>query len=108
MGVSIEDIIAQYGPEFRREVKELAAKLMAEENTRRDLRRALRRAKLAMARELGVGWADVSQLERQSDLLLSTLRDKLEAMGGTLSLTVSFPDRGPVELCDLAGYIAKD
>lgn len=108
MAVKLEDIIAQLDPELRREIKERAAELIAEENTRRDLRRALRRAKVGMARELGIGWADVSRLERQSDLLLSTLRDKLEAMGGTLSLTVSFPDRAPVELCDLAGYVARD
>ena len=108
MTVKIEDIMAELDPEHRREIEEWAAELIAEENTRRDLRKALRRAKLGIARELGIGWADVSQLERQSDLLLSTLRDKLEAMGGTLSLTVSFPDRSPVELCDLAGYIAKD
>ncbi len=29
-------------------------------------------------------------------------------MGGTLSLTVSFPDRLPVELSDMAGYDFPD
>ena len=95
MTVKVEDIIARLDPELRREIGERAAELIADENTRRDLRRALRRAKVGMARELGIGWADISRLERQSDRLLSTLRDKLEAMGGTLSLTVSFPDRSP-------------
>ena len=108
MGVKIEDIIARLDPEQRREIEERGAELLAEERTRRDLRRALRRAKVRTARELGIGWADVSQLERQADLLLSTLRDAVEAMGGTLSLSVSFPDRRPVELSDMAGYEARD
>ena len=108
MAVSVEDIMARLDPEHRREVEEQAAELIAEEMTRRDLRRALRRAKVRTARELGIGWADVSRLERQSDLLLSTLRGTVKAMGGTLSLTVSFPDRLPVELSDMAGYDFPD
>ncbi len=86
MAVKLEDIMARRDPEHRREIEERAAELIAEEMTRRDLRRALRRAKVRMARGPGIGWADVSRLERQSDLLLSTLRGTVEAMGGTLSL----------------------
>ncbi|MDE0000315.1 MAG: DNA-binding protein [Rhodospirillaceae bacterium] len=41
-------------------------------------------------------------LEQRSDLLLSTLRKTLEAMGGNLSLVARFPDRPPVELSGVA------
>ena len=108
MAVKVEDIMARLDPEHRREIAEQAAEFLAEEMTRRDLRRALRRARVRTARELGVGWDDVSRLERESDLLLSTLRGTVEAMGGTLSLTVGFPDRPPVELSDMAGYDVRD
>ena len=37
-------------------------------------------------------------MEQQSDLLLSTLRSYVKAMGGKLRLTVEFPDRPPVSL----------
>ena len=37
-------------------------------------------------------------MEKRGDLMLSTLRGYVEAMGGTLSLTVAFPDRAPVSL----------
>ena len=36
----------------------------------------------------------VSDMEKRSDLLLSTLRSYVEAMGGKLSLTVEFPNLG--------------
>ena len=40
----------------------------------------------------------VSRLEKHSNLLLSTLRKTVEAMGGNLSLVTAFPDSAPVVL----------
>ena len=37
-------------------------------------------------------------MEKHSDLMLSTLRSYVEAMGGKLSLTVEFPGQGTVVL----------
>ncbi|MCA8880010.1 MAG: hypothetical protein KDA73_08645 [Rhodobacteraceae bacterium] len=37
-------------------------------------------------------------MENRSDLMLSTLRSYVEAMGGELRLTVSFPGQREVEL----------
>ena len=50
----------------------------------------------------------VSRLEQRSDLLLSTLRKTVEAMGGNLSLIAKFPDRPPVELAGLADHDPAD
>ena len=38
-----------------------------------------------MARALGIAEDSVSRIERRSDLLLSTLRNTVQAMGGNLS-----------------------
>lgn len=51
-----------------------------------------------MAKQLGIAQDSVSRLEKRSDLLLSTLRKTVEAMGGELSLVAEFPDRPPVVL----------
>jgi hypothetical protein len=51
-----------------------------------------------MAKKLGITQDSVSRLEKRSDLLLSTLRKTVEAMGGNLSLVAEFPDRAPVVL----------
>ncbi len=51
---------------------------------------------------LGISHDGVSRLEKRSDLLLSTLRKTVEAMGGNLSLVAEFPDREPVVLSGIA------
>jgi hypothetical protein len=55
-----------------------------------------------MAKALGVTQDSISRLEKRSDLLLSTLRKTVEAMGGNLSLVAEFPDRPPVVLAGIA------
>ena len=55
-----------------------------------------------LAKTLGITQDGVSRLEKRSDLLLSTLRKSVEAMGGNLSLVAEFPDREPVVLSGIA------
>jgi transcriptional regulator len=58
-----------------------------------------------MARKLGVARKQISEVERRTDMHISTLRRSIEALGGTLSLVAQFPDREPVVL---AGISALD
>ena len=102
MGLNVEDIIAGLDPARRRKVEEMAAELIAEEMTLRELRKARQLTQVSVARELGINQDAVSRLEQRSDLLLSTLRKTVEAMGGSLSLIARFPDRPPVELSGIA------
>ena len=55
-----------------------------------------------MAEVLGIGQDSVSRLEQRSDLLISTLRGYVEALGGRLSLVAEFPDKEPVILTGIA------
>ena len=103
MGLNVEDVIAGLDPERRRKIEERAADLIAEEMTLRELRKARQLTQVRVARELGISQDGVSRLEQRSDLLLSTLRRTVEAMGGSLSLIARFPDRPPVELSGIAG-----
>ena len=108
MAVSLEDKLARLPGERRAKVDARAAELIAEEMTLRDLRRALDRTQVHLARELGVKQETVSRLEKRSDMLLSTLRGYVEAMGGELDLLATFPDRPPVRLKTLVrGTCAK-
>jgi DNA-binding XRE family transcriptional regulator len=108
MAASLEDKLARLPAERRAKVDARAAELIAEEMTLRDLRRALDRTQVRLARELGVKQETISRLEKRSDMLLSTLRSYVEAMGGELDLIAKFPDRPPVRLKTLAPVLAED
>lgn len=102
MAVNVNDKIKKLGPVQRKKVEARAAELIEEEMTLRELRTARQFTQVRMAKALGITQDSVSRLERRSDLLLSTLRKTVEAMGGNLSLVAEFPDRKPVVLSGIA------
>ena len=108
MTVSLDEMMAELPPERRRRIEKRAAELIAEEMTLCELRKALQLTQASVARELGISQDAISRLERRSDLLLSTLRRTVEAMGGNLTLIARFPDRPPVELSGIADRAARD
>ena len=63
-----------------------------------DLRKAINRTQVEVARALKVGQDTVSRYEQRTDMLLSTLQDYVEAMGGELDLVARFPNRQPVKI----------
>jgi DNA-binding XRE family transcriptional regulator len=95
---SLKTVMNQLSPERRERVEKRAAEIIAEELTLRDLRKARALTQARMAEVLNIGQDSVSRIEKRTDLLLSTLRGYVAAMGGTLDLVVSFPDRPPVSL----------
>lgn len=95
---NLERIEKGLTPGRRRRIAARARQLIAEEMSLRDLRTAQKRTQASIADALGIGQDSVSRLEKRSDLLLSTLRGYIEAVGGRLSLIAQFPDRDPVVL----------
>ena len=56
------------------------------------LRQARQQTQIAVAEKLGVGQGSVSRIEKQSDFLLSTLKEYVGALGGQLEFRAVFPD----------------
>jgi hypothetical protein len=99
---NLERIRKELSPARRKKVETRAAQLIAEEMTLQELRRARKLTQVRMAKELGIGQDGVSKLEKRADVMISTLRKTVEAMGGSLSLVAEFPDREPVVLSGIA------
>lgn len=99
---NLASIRKQLSPARRRKIAARAAALIAEERSLQELRQAHKLTQKRMAEVLGIGQDSVSRLEQRSDLLISTLRNYVEAMGGRLSLVAEFPDQKTVILTGLA------
>lgn len=102
MAVNVNEKIKKLSAAHRKRVEARAAVLVAEEMTLRELRQARKLTQVRMAKALGITQDGVSRLEKRSDLLLSTLRKTVKAMGGNLSLVAEFPDRPPVVLSGIS------
>lgn len=102
MPVNVDEIIRKLSPSERKEVEDRAAEIIAEEMSLRDLRKARKLTQARVAKKLGITQDSVSRLEKRSDLLLSTLRKTVKAMGGDVRIIAEFPDRAPVVMARLS------
>lgn len=100
----LKDVIDMLPEDRRAKIEARAEQLIAEEMTLRDLRKARDLTQERMAELLGVGQDNISRLESRTDMLLSTLRSYVAAMGGSLDMVVRFPDRPAVKLSKLFGH----
>jgi hypothetical protein len=107
MAKNVDDLIKKLSPAQRKKVEARAAELIAEEMTLQQLRHARKLTQQRIGKSLHIGQEGVSKIEKRSDLLISTLRGYVEAMGGSLSIIAEFPDRGPVMLSGIAAMDAK-
>jgi transcriptional regulator with XRE-family HTH domain len=72
-----------------------------------DFRKAMSKTQSEIARELGVGQVAVAQLEKRSDLLLSTLQRYVRAAGAELSLVIHTKQGTEIVLQNLGDLAGK-
>ncbi len=99
--ISLEDYIATLPAAEQAAIAKRTEELIAEEFTLQAIRKARKLTQKTLAKKLKVDQVAISQLERRSDMLISTLQNHLAAMGGKLQLVVEFPNRPAVALVGL-------
>lgn len=86
-----------------------SAEWVAQESARigdrlRDIRRAREMTQVALSQEMGISQTEISRIEHQADLYLSTLQRYAASLGGQLEVTIRFDDLAfPIALSDNEG-----
>jgi transcriptional regulator with XRE-family HTH domain len=108
MATTLTEIMAGLPAERRKKIETRAAARVAEEMALRDLRRAMGKTQVEVARKLRISQVSLSDTERRTDVMLSTLRKYVGALGGELDLVARFPNRAPVKIANLADIAPPD
>jgi transcriptional regulator with XRE-family HTH domain len=98
MGVKLEEMLDRLPADRRAQVDARTAELISAELSLRALRKAMGKTQVAVAKKLGMKQENVSRIEQRADVLLSTLNNYLQALGGRLRLVAEFPDHTTVTL----------
>ncbi len=73
-------------------------RLLVEEMSLHQLRKARELTQTKLAEELHMAQGDVSKLERRTDMYVSTLASYLQAVGADLEIRAVFPDGRAVKI----------
>jgi hypothetical protein len=95
---TLEQKLNEISPERQKKIRVRTRELVAREMSLQELRHAVNKTQKTVARTLNMGQDGISRLEKRSDLLLSTLRNYIEAVGGRLTLVVQFPTQEPIAI----------
>lgn len=106
MGRSLKEVLNELPADDRRAVEERRGELIREVEALRELRSRHRLSQAELAKRLNKSQAAISKIENESDMLLSTLRGYLEAMGYGLELVVTTPDDERVRIGSLSDLAA--
>lgn len=99
---TLDEKLNELSPERKKKVEARAAELIAEEMTLRDVRKALKLTQARVGELLEISQDNVSRIEKRSDMMISTLRSYIQAMGGELHITAKFPHKRPIEISSFA------
>lgn len=91
MAKKFSELYDRLSPESKKWVEE---KVQAEEKEMalRELRQARRITQAQLADNLGIKQPSVAEMEKRTDMYVSTLRSLIEGMGGQLDIIARFPN----------------
>jgi hypothetical protein len=98
MAKSLSEMMKALPAERRERIEAETAREAAKVMSLRDLRKAFHKSQEDLAKTLHMEQESVSRMERRTDLLLSTMRKYVAAMGGDLKLVAEFPNRPPIQI----------
>jgi DNA-binding XRE family transcriptional regulator len=102
---SFSELTKDFSPE-RRERIEQRKEQLRQEMTLAELRKAFSLTQDTLAKNLNVKQAEISKIENRADMLMSTLRNFVQAMGGDLEVRAVFPDRA-IEISTFSSLSGK-
>lgn len=91
MAKSFKELVDRTGNAKTRQIAERRTRELVAEMVVSEIREALGKTQNQVAREAGMKQPSLAKLEAQSDMLISTLRKVMKAMGGELEVAVRFP-----------------
>jgi hypothetical protein len=108
MGRSLNQVMADLPGARRAKIKARVAEIIAEEMSLHDIRKAMSKTQVSLAKQLGVGQDSISRLERRADMLLSTLNTHIQAIGGKLHIVAELPNRPPVRITKFGAIVTHE
>lgn len=103
MAKSLNELRKKMKPEIQAAARAKAVDIITEMSLA-ETRKARGLNQADVAKELNIAQPNVSKIESRPDLLLSTLGQYINALGGTLELHAKFPDGQDVEIKQFTNF----
>lgn len=97
----MNEITSSFSVERQNNIENRSKETIAQIYALNELRKTKNVTQLKMAELLNIAQSGVSRIESREDVLLSTLKNYVQALGGHLKITAEFQDNEAIELLGL-------
>ena len=104
-GIILQEMWDNLPEERKKRIQAEAQQQIEQYSTLQELRMAAGLTQARVSEALAMPQSNVSRLEKNSDMLLSTLQNYITAIGGKLNLTVELPNKPPINLARLGDLL---
>jgi DNA-binding XRE family transcriptional regulator len=105
---SYQEIRQEFPPEMQQEISVGAARIRRGLKILSVVRQAAGLTQEELAELMDVGQSYISQVESRDNITLGTLISTIAAMGGSIDLTVNFPEKPPVQFPRIEAVFLED
>lgn len=98
MATNIDELIEKESAETQAYIAKRTQEIVQEVLSLSEIRKLVGRTQATMAEEMCINQQNISKIENRKDLMLSTLKNYIECLGGTLNITAVFPDNKEISL----------
>ena len=104
-GKNLQAVWDSLSAEDAASIRQRAAELKADYMPLHELRKTLGISQATLADSMNMSQPNLSRLEKQMDMHLSTLRAYVEGLDGKLTLTVEIDGRAPIHLTGIGDLV---
>ena len=102
MSIPVEQVFDKLSKSRQKRIRAKADEYIREYKTLQELRKALGLTQSDVAKKQGIKQVNISNLERRSDMLISTLKKYVEALGCELEINIILSDQEKVNIKNLS------
>jgi predicted transcriptional regulator len=98
VAIPVKKVLSSLPKSRQKSIQVKAEAYIREYRSLQELRQSLGLTQTEVAERQGVRQVNISNLEKRTDMHISTLKKYIEALGGTLEINVRFPDKSIVKV----------
>lgn len=106
MAKPLSQLLEKVSPEVQAKASVKALEIL-KELTLAELRKEKGFTQVELAEKLKLKQPSIAQMEKQSDANMSTIKNYIKALGGTLEINALFPDGTKVEITQFMDKLSK-
>jgi predicted transcriptional regulator len=104
MTKNINDVIAGFSPEDQKDIQAVTQNIIEEYDSLKSIREHIGLTQTEVAQNMSLNQSNISDMEKRTDMKVSSLKSYLEAIGCEIDILVTRPDKSVINIDEIFNH----